>query len=345
MTEHDYLEQLPHAAVEIRESAVVDMNTAARNQLPQLVQGAPVPAFLARSLERGDGAGSFQRGEDTFLFTRVSRGEEELILFRPAERCGVTGGQLEGFSRQIREQMATMANQMQTLADEGEDTGRMSGLNQNFHKMLRLINNLEFLNVPEEEAMALFRPVTMDLAGLCIQLVRQAAPMLRKGNVELSYASQCAGLLIPGDPELLQRMLLGLVSNAAKAAPGGSVTMDLRLWRDRAVVTISDSGGDQGGDLADLLKSGGEQDIPVPGEGAGMGLDVVRRVVRLHQGAIFTQRSGKGGLSFTVSLPTGPLPVQLPLHSPSLETDGGFSPFLVELADVLPTELFQIDTD
>ncbi len=349
MQEANYLEQLPQAALEIRDGTVCAMNAAAQQQLPQLNQGAPVPAFLAQSLAAGQSAGSFAQGDATFLFTRVSSPTSELILFRPAQGCAITGQNLEGFSRQMREKMGGLLNQIQILSNQlvqqPESTAHLTGVNHSFHQVLRLVNNLEFLNVPEQEAQALFRPVTMDLAGLCLQLVRQAAPMLRKAGVGLEYASQCTGLLIPGSPELLQRMLLELISNAAKAAPDGVVTLDLQPWRDRAVLTVTDSGSAKPVDLAVLLQGETLEDIPSPGDGAGLGLSVVQRIVALHNGTLLTRQSGQGGLAFTVSLPVGPLAANVSLSSPSVETDAGISPFLLGLADLLPDQLFQLDVD
>ena len=346
MTQEEYnLEQFGQAALEVRGGCVAAMNRAARRQLPQLAVGAPAPAGLARSLEQGSEAGCFAQDEENYLFTRISSPDREVILFRPARDCGVTGEQLDGFSRQMREKMGVLLQQLELFSvqedEPAESDPRLARFSQSFHQMLRLIGNLEFLNVPPDQAEKQFRPVTMDLAGLCAQLTRQAAPLLRKAGVELVCSSQCAGLLIPGDPELLQRMLLDLISNAAKTSK--TVCLELRAWEDRAVLTVSDSGGDAPG-LAALLRQK-EQSLPAPQDGAGMGLDVVRRIVRLHGGALLAQQNDPGGLVFTVALPAGPLPSQLPLESPRPEQNGGLSPFLVGLADLLPAELFQPDAD
>lgn len=346
MTQEEYnLEQFGQAALEIRSGCITAMNGAARRQLPHLAVGAPAPAGLTRSLELGSEAGSFAQGEESYLFTRIASPGREVVLFHPARDCGVTGPQLDGFSRQMRDKMGGLLQQLELFsAQEDEPAGsdpRLARFSQSFHQMLRLIHNLEFLNVPLEQAEAQFRPVTMDLAGLCAQTARQAAPLLRKAGVELTCSGRCAGLLIPGDPELLQRMLLDLISNAAKSAK--TVCLDLRPWEDRAVLTVSDSGGEASG-LAALLRRQ-EEGIPAPQDGAGMGLDVVRRIVHLHRGALLAQENDRGGLVFTVALPAGPLPGQLPLESPRMETGGGLSPFLVGLSDLLPAELFQPDAD
>lgn len=345
--EQIYLEQLPQPALEIREGAVCAMNPAARAQLPSLSPGSPVPEFLSLPLTGPEQTGCFESQGETFLFTRLSAPEKQLLLFRPAGDNGLTASQVEGFSRQMRGQMGQLLNQVQLLSrqlrDAQQHPQQLNQLNHSFHQMLRLVNNLEFLNIPMDQAQSLFTPVTMDLAGLCQQLRRQAAPMLRKAGVELEFVSPCTSLLIPGDPQLLQRMLLSLISNAAKAAPGGKVTLELRVWGEKAVLTVSDS-GTQETDLSALLQKE-ENHIPAPGEGAGMGLDVVRRIVALHGGALLSRTGDLGGLTFTVALPTGPLSFSLPLHSPSVESDAGISPFLLELADLLPGELFDVDTD
>lgn len=345
--EQIYLEQLPQPALEVREGAVRAMNAAARAQLPSLSPGSPVPEFLSLPLTGPEQTGCFDHQGETFLFTRLSAPEKQLLLFRRAGEHGLTASQVEGFSRQMRGQMGQLLNQVELLSQQlqhqGQAPGQLNQLNHSFHQMLRLVNNLEFLNIPMDQAQVLFAPVTMDLAGLCQQLRRQAAPMLRKAGVELEFVSPCTGLLIPGDPQLLQRMLLSLISNAAKAAPGGRVTLELRVWGEKAVLTVSDS-GTQAVDLSALLQKEDGR-IPAPGEGAGMGLDVVGRIVELHGGTLLSRTGDGGGLTFTVALPTGPLPSALPLHSPSVESDGGISPFLLELADLLPGDLFEVDTD
>ena len=44
-----------------------------------------------------------------------------------------------------------------------------------------------------------------------------------------------------------------------------------------------------------------------------------------------------------LSLPTGPLDPRVPVRSPILQQDGGLSPLLVALSDVLPARLFGME--
>lgn len=345
MQEQTDLEGLNQAALEIRGGAVSAMNAAARRLLPGLAPGQVPPGSLALSLEQEPLAGSFQADGQSFFFTRAAAGDRQLILLRPAGDSPLTARQLEGFSRQMREQLGGLLTQLDLLSrqlDGDEDAvPHLSGASQSFHKMLRLMNNLELMNLSDGELKRQFLPVTMDLAGLCRDTASQAASMLRVNGFELRYDSDCASLLIPGDPELLRRLLLGLISNAVKAAPNQPVILSLRPWEDRAVVTVSGGGAPEAG-LSTLLRQ--EDGLPAPGDGAGMGLPVARRIAELHGGALLARARDEGGLSFVLSLPTGPLDTHMSLHTP-IERDGGISPFLVELADLLPGELFQPDMD
>ena len=156
------------------------------------------------------------------------------------------------------------------------------------------------------------------------------------------FRSSTEGLLIPGDAALLSRMLLGLLSNAAKAAPSGTVLLTLRRWGDRAVLTCTNSGSTpDDGQLSALLEGASPHLLPEPGEGAGMGLPIIRHIVALHGGTLLLERREPGGLAATVSLPTGPLSMDLTLSTPAPERSGGLSPLLVELSDVLPSSLYQ----
>ena len=50
-------------------------------------------------------------------------------------------------------------------------------------------------------------------------------------------------------------------------------------------------------------------------------------------------------LPILVSLPTGPLSPSLTVRTPRVEENGGISPVLMELSDVLPLSIFQMDEE
>ena len=184
----------------------------------------------------------------------------------------------------------------------------------------------------------------LDLDGLCRETASRARDALAEAGVALDYEGEAGGLLIPGDPVLLRRMLLGLISNAAQACPEGRLTLALRRAGNRALLTLSDNGPlpDQRQLDALLSRPRSEEELPLPGQGAGLGLTIARDIVALHGGSLLVEW-GQSSPILVVSLPTGPLDGRTSVRSPRVQTDGGLDPVLVELADVLPARLFRLD--
>ena len=91
-----------------------------------------------------------------------------------------------------------------------------------------------------------------------------------------------------------------------------------------------------------LLSRSGPEEIPRPGQGAGLGLSIARDIVALHGGSLLVEW-GQSSPILVVSLPTGPMDGRAVVRSPRVQTDGGLDPVLVELSDVLPAHLFRLD--
>lgn len=332
------LDALPEGVVQIRGGLVQACSGKARQYLPQLAVGKPVPNQLALSGEDGGGAGEFSLEGAVYSYSCSAAGDELLVLIRPVSEGILTGRQLEGVAYQLRTLLGDM------LAEVGPSTAEEGGpvpaaaFGKTFHRLFRLLDNLELL----QDAVP-FHPVTMDLAGLCRDVVRPAADLLREAGVSLEYRSAESGLLIPGDPALLEKLLLELIANAARASEGGGVVLGLRRQGGRAVLTVSHSGPPAVGPQLDaLLRPGVGEEAPLPGQGAGLGLSAARRIVALHKGSLLMEwgRSAPGAV---VSLPTGPLDGKAKVRTPAYQRDGGLDPVLMALSDLLPARIFGLE--
>ncbi len=100
----------------------------------------------------------------------------------------------------------------------------------------------------------------------------------------------------------LNQVWINLVENAIDAAPrGGHVTIVLRPASDGVTVSVVDDGGGIPDAIRPRIFDPFFTTKPV-GEGTGLGLDIVRRIVRHHAGEIdFTSTPGR--TEFTVHLP------------------------------------------
>lgn len=333
------LDSFPESVVQVREGVVTAANEKARQYLPQLVPGAPLPDCIVLPEEGESGTGVFTAGSALYSYSCKAGPEGWMLTFRPSPRqAALKDWQLEGALDQLRALLGEI------LAEAGAAPGGTSaGFNKTFHRLFRLLNNLGFMQLASGEEGVPFRPVTMDLAGLCRDVSRDAGELLRDAGIVLEYRSREAGLLIPGDPELLRKLLLDLISNAARAAGGGQIDMTLRRSGSWAVVAVSNPGAAPTQRQLDaLLREDREGALPLPGQGAGLGLPIARHIAALHRGKLLVQ-GGERTLGVLVSLPTGPLNGRSSVRTPAVQRDGGLDPVLMELSDVLPAGLFGLE--
>ncbi len=113
-------------------------------------------------------------------------------------------------------------------------------------------------------------------------------------------------LLVVGDPELLRSAVENILRNAIRYAPAGS-RVEVRAGRsgDDIRLTVADRGP---GVPAELLEKIFEPYFRVPGpagpgEGAGLGLAIARRVFAAHGGSVRASLREGGGLLMEARLP------------------------------------------
>lgn len=335
-------DSFPESVVQVRDSVVTVSNERARQYLPQLIPGAPLPACIVLPEPGESGTGSFTHDNVVYSYSCKSGPEGCVFSFRPSPReTALKDWQLDRVLQQLRALLGEILAEVGTgvtLAGEVP-----AAFNKTFHRLFRLISNLEFMQQAAGGEEVPFHPVTMDLAGLCRDVVRSAGDLLHESGISLEYRSRESSLLIPGDPELLRRLLLGLISNAARAVGEGRIGITLRRSGGWAVLVVSNLGAPLTRQQLDaLLQEDQVGRLPLPGQGAGLGLPIARHITALHQGKLLVQ-GGDRPPCVLVSLPTGPLNGRSSVHTPSIQRDGGLDPVLTELSDILPASIFGLE--
>ena len=107
----------------------------------------------------------------------------------------------------------------------------------------------------------------------------------------------------------LNQVWSNLIDNALDAvAEGGQVEINARRERDRVVVQVVDNGHGVPVDIRDRIFDPFFTTKPV-GQGTGLGLDIVRRLVQRHNGQIELE-SRSGRTEFRVTLPMSDSPAK-----------------------------------
>lgn len=335
-------DSFPEPVLLLAEGQVAYRNPAAADLFPESAPGGAAPEELARLLAGAQPPAvvSGDLGGRSWTVSLQDPGQGLLAVLRPL--AFDTGPDLGRLTAQLRRETAGLAAALQRLdpvegsADGAKLRRYLAAANQGVYRLLRLAGHLEFQALTDRQ---LYRPEPLDLAGFCRELGQQLESLCRAAERRFTYESEVGSLLTTGDGDLLRRMLLSLASNAMKAAgKGGSLGLRLARSRDRAVLTVWDSGSGLEGDLSRAF--GGRPPSLDPREGLGLGLDAVRRIARLHGGVAVVEDRPQKGLRCVVSLPIRPPEEGGILRSPRADYSGGFSPLLTELSDVLPLELF-----
>lgn len=109
--------------------------------------------------------------------------------------------------------------------------------------------------------------------------------------------------LFPFRRHSIRRVLDNLIDNAVRYGRSG-VRVETSCSTDTVFTAVSDTGpGIRSGAPADFIKPFAREDVARSERGAGLGLTIVDRVVRLHGGRVRLENAPGGGLCVTIELP------------------------------------------
>jgi len=184
---------------------------------------------------------------------------------------------------------------------------RMEMVRRNGLRLQKLVNTLlEFARAEAGRAQAVFVPT--DLAALTTDLAASFRAAIERAGLALMVETAALPVTVPVDRSMWEKIVLNLLSNALKFTFEGTIVVGLRARGDHVELTVTDSGvGIPEHEIARVF----ERFHRVEGtrarthEGSGIGLALVRDLVRLHGGQVEVTSAVGRGTTFTVSIPTG----------------------------------------
>ena len=263
---------------------------------------------------------------------------------RPPEEGSHPFSNAVGRMREVLSNFSAVNLQLQRRLEEkglAEELMRpLADQSRLYYQMLRLTRHAELTQELDDRSFP--REEGFDLALVCAGMAEYTKLLAEMAGVRFTYSANVDYLPFQASKSLLTQMLLSLISNSVRAAGReGSVEMKLRAEAGRVVISLRDSGaGFPAERMAELFSGHALDEIPRPGEGAGLGLYNARRIALLHGGVIVAQSGQEGGASIVVSLPIV-TPDSVPArNNPGFDAPNGFNPVLIELSDMLPWEAF-----
>lgn len=179
----------------------------------------------------------------------------------------------------------------QTISMITEQTERLS-------KMVRtLLDMSELQTIARDEEIA--------IAALVEEVLADLEPLAQEKGINL--IEKCDNVLLMGSDILIYRLVYNLVENAIKYNfSGGTVTVTATQQNSQLHLTVEDTGNGIPEELKERifepffrLDKSRSRELG----GVGLGLALVREIVRVHNGSIFVKNNTNSGTTFEVIFP------------------------------------------
>lgn len=179
--------------------------------------------------------------------------------------------------------------------------------------LIRLLANVRTAMLQEDRPNALqIEPV--HLQEFLSRLVEASQFSAQAHGVHLELLTPQVPIWLQVDPGRFEQIVTNLIGNAVKYTPaGGHVWVTSTIEDKFVVVRVRDDGVGVAADMLPRIFDLFTQEVAsrhLSGGGMGVGLAVVKELVRLHDGTVEVRSDGRGkGSEFTVRLPLdGPRP-------------------------------------
>jgi two-component system, OmpR family, sensor kinase len=189
----------------------------------------------------------------------------------------------------------------------GKDDKSLKFVKSEVRRMSRLVGDLLTLAQADMGQLPVIE-TEVQLDTLLLDLYSQAK-ILSQDKVKIALGD-FDQILVRGDEDRLQQLLLNLVTNALKFTPeGGTIKLSLRQTPTHAEIEVKDTGiGIPPDDLPHIFDRFYRVDKARARAmgGAGLGLSIAKWIADIHQGDLRVESVVGEGTTFTLALPLHP---------------------------------------
>ena len=293
----------------------------------RIIQGEPVDKFIplrtapvdhqsartlllqADQLQKYKQRIEAQRSIYAFYINRKMRQANRKLISLNAEMKEMTAQKLQFFtnvSHEVRTPLTLILAPLDRLIVSLRESPYASDLGliqKNANRLLRVINQiLDFRKVEGKQEKLAVREI--DLVPFVGEIKSYFDSMASVRAISYTITSSMKQCTLWIDPDLLEKVLVNLLSNAFKFTPeGGSVRIELTEEGDRVFIQVIDTGsGIQPANLPHLFDRFYTEDRSM---GTGIGLHLVKEYIHMHGGEIRVESEPGQRTTFTVCLRKG----------------------------------------
>ena len=215
-------------------------------------------------------------------------------------------------SHELRTPLTSIVSYVEMLRDQ--DAGPVNAaqdrmletVDRNATRLRNLIEDVLTLSRIESGAFKTV-PQPVNLAELITAAIAALQPAAATKQITLTAGGPGGDLIVNGDANQLDRVLINLISNAVKFTPkGGAICLTADRDGEAAVVSVRDTGigipeRDKKALFTRFFRASNAVEQAIPG--TGLGLTIVRTIISNHSGEIELQSQEGRGTKVTLRIP------------------------------------------
>ena len=341
------LDYIDRAAFCVRGGVIVQANHAAQQK--GIYPETPVSAFLG---ENESVYADFRGGSLylTLLIYQLPCGAsvtrtEDMDIFLLDEDIATSLQVLALSAQHLRTPLQNAFSIAELLQQDRRYSKTGWELSKGLHQLHRIICNMaDTYRYNELTDVTL---VSSDLTCLFSEMMEKCSAFVEKAGFSLEYHGLYETVIGMAAPELLERAIYNLISNAVKysTAPA-AIKAELTRCGRALRFTVTDQGC---GIAPEALGTVFSRYLRGPRiedgrNGIGLGLALVRAAAVTHGGTVLIDQPGGVGLRVTMTLAIrqeDPAILHSPVTIPTFDYTGGYDHGLVELSEILPADAYK----